>query len=143
MTMTVHSKTQKMVVEADGTIRVTVPISFTRKGGKKYILAPQGKPSAFEPVRLNSALVKAVAQAYRLQQEIESGKAESIRDIARRDDQSHTYLLRIYRLNLLAPDIVKAIMNGRQPKTLEVQQLLKPFPLYWPDQRSKFGFPEA
>jgi len=142
MTVTIHSKKHRSVVEKDGTIRVTVPISITRKGGRKYILAPQGESSPFAPVKINDALVRALAKAFQIKDEIESGKAESFREIARRDDQSHSYLLRVFRLTMLAPDIVQAILDGRQPKTLELQELLEPLPLHWPEQRRKFGFPE-
>ncbi|MDE3016372.1 MAG: hypothetical protein KGI29_05555 [Pseudomonadota bacterium] len=142
MTITMHTQKQRTIVEQDGTIRVTVPISFVRKGGRKYILAPEGSPSPFQPVRINEVLVKGIARAFQLKEEVESGKMESFRDIGRSNDQSHSYLLRLYRLTALAPDIVQAILNGRQPKTLALQDMLKQMPAHWPEQRRLFGFPQ-
>ena len=142
MTVTIHDKKQRTIVEQDGTIRITVPISFIRKGGRKYILTPQGSASPFEPVKVNGVLIKAVVRAFQLKEEIESRRAGSFRDIGRRDDRSHSYLLRLFRLTALAPDIIQAIINGRQPKTLELQELLKQMPASWPEQRRLFGFPE-
>jgi hypothetical protein len=43
-------------------------------------------------------------------------------------------------LTLLAPDIVEAIVDGRQPRTLELQSLLKPLPSDWGAQRERLGF---
>lgn len=141
MTVTIHEKEQRAIVEKDGTIRISVPISFIRKGGRKYILTPQGCESPFVPVKVNGVLIRAIVRAFQLKEEIESGRAGSFRDIARRDDQSHSYLLRLFRLTALAPDIVQAILDGRQPKTLELQELLKQMTAYWPEQRRLFGFP--
>jgi hypothetical protein len=42
-------------------------------------------------------------------------------------------------LTLLSPDIIEAIVNGRQPKTLELKALLKSFPSNWGLQRKHFG----
>jgi site-specific DNA recombinase len=60
--------------------------------------------------------------------------------IARRFDLSDAHVRRILRLAYLAPDIVEAIVEGRQPLSLTVKRLLRGIPLAWPDQRATFGF---
>ena len=53
---------------------------------------------------------------------------------------NESYVCRVLRLTLLAPDIVEAILDGRQPKTLDLKNLLEPLPLRWDIQRKQLGF---
>ena len=46
-----------------------------------------------------------------------------------------TYVSRVLRLTLLAPDIVEAILDGRQPGKLQLDDLLEGFPLAWEGQK--------
>jgi len=143
MTLTMFPERQRSEVGADGAVRVTVPIMLKRKGGIKFILTPEGSPSSpFKPVKMHDALVKALVKAFQWKEQIESGQAQSMRDLARQEGKSHSYILKIIRLTLLSPDIVEAILNGKQPKTLELEDLLTFLPAHWPEQRSKFGFEE-
>jgi ParB-like chromosome segregation protein Spo0J len=61
-------------------------------------------------------------------------------DIARRFGLSDPHVRRLLRFACLAPDIVEAIVEGRQPRTLTVRRLLQGIPLAWSDQRAGFGF---
>jgi hypothetical protein len=45
----------------------------------------------------------------------------------------------ILRLTFLAPDIVTAILNGRQPRTLQLVDMLEDVPAEWDKQRGRFG----
>ncbi len=52
-----------------------------------------------------------------------------------------SYIRRLTPLAFLAPDIQRAILEGRQPPGLTLQQLIsKPLPLAWIDQRRALGF---
>ena len=55
---------------------------------------------------------------------------------------SDKHVARLARLSWLAPDIVSAILDGKQPRSLTARQLLRApeVPLSWPDQRRMFGF---
>ena len=61
-------------------------------------------------------------------------------DIAQRFGLSDAHVRRLLRFAYLAPDIVEAIVEGRQPRILTVKLLLKGIPLDWADQRAAFGF---
>ena len=50
-----------------------------------------------------------------------------------------SYVSRVLRLRLLAPEIVEAILDGRQPAGLQLDDLLEPFPLHWEEQRKAFA----
>jgi hypothetical protein len=129
-------------LSADGnTIIVKIPMKFRRRGGRKLIIAPDGG-DAWMPSkpRRDDTLIKAIARARRWQRMLESGQVPSTRQLAEKEKINASYLARILRLTLLAPDIVEAILDGRQPKGLLLADLMKTFPVEWDRQRTLFGF---
>ena len=73
-------------------------------------------------------------------QELRSGKYADTLEIARRFKLNDAHVRWILRFGYLAPDIVEAIVEGRQPRSLTVKRLLQGIPCAWPDQRTEFGF---
>ena len=129
-------------LSADGkTIIVKIPMKFRRRGGRKLIIAPDGG-DAWMPSkpRRDDTLIRAIARARRWQRMLESGQVPSTRQLAEKEKINASYLARILRLTLLAPDIVEAILDGRQPKGLLLADLMKTFPVEWDKQRTLFGF---
>jgi hypothetical protein len=84
-----------------------------------------------------TALVKAVVRAHRWRHTLESGEYSSSAELAKAEKVNDSYLSRILRLTLIAPDIIEAIVSGRQPCTLQLDDLLKPLPAAWERQRSE------
>jgi len=78
--------------------------------------------------------VKAIVRAYRWRDMLESGDYATVRDLAKAQAINESYLGRVLRLTLLAPKIVEAILEGRQPATLELGDLLQQFPIQWDRQ---------
>jgi hypothetical protein len=74
-------------------------------------------------------------------QEIESGQAKSITDLAEHEGVTVAYVCRLLLLTCLAPGIVEAILDGRQPKGLRLAEVLGNGPLAWEEQRGAWGFP--
>ena len=58
-------------------------------------------------------------------------------------DVDRSYVGRIMRLTLLAPDIVEAIVRGEEPSGLSLESLTQPTPLAWFEQRTRLGFPRT
>jgi hypothetical protein len=77
------------------------------------VAAPARKPSRDE------TLIKALVRAHRWRRRIESGQARSITDLAEQEGVTDAYVCRLLPLTCLAPDIVEAILDGRQPKGAE------------------------
>jgi hypothetical protein len=122
------------------TIIIKIPMQFRRLGGRKKIIAPAGADHwAAPPAVQDGALLKALARAHRWQQALETGQVASIKELASREKMDHSYLTRILRLNLLAPDIINAILDGRQPEVMTLTTLTKPFPMEWEQQREIWG----
>jgi hypothetical protein len=80
-------------------------------------------------------MVKALARAFRWKRMLENGRYASISEIAAAEKIDRGFVGSILRLTLLAPDIIEAILDGRQPAGLGLSALLKPFPLEWERQR--------
>ena len=138
--MTTSPQVSNTLISQDGqTAIVSVAVSFLQRGGRKQILSPAGAIPWSPAPRLDSALVKAVVRAHRWREMIESGKYGSSAELAKAEKVNDSYLSRILRLTLLSPDIIEAILTGRQPSTLQLDDLLIPLPAAWDGQRSKLA----
>ena len=125
----------RATVSADGeTITVHIPITFRKRGGRKLVVTPDGAAWAPRP-RVDNAMVKALARAFRWRKMLDEGEHATIEDLARAKRIGKTYVSQILRLTLLAPEIVEATLDGRQPAELQLDDLLEAFPLYWAGQR--------
>ena len=110
-------------------ITVRVPLTIRRRPGRKTVVTParEGGEAAL-PTRADPALVKALARAFRYQRLLDEGRYASISEMAEGERIERGYLGSLLRLTLLAPDIVEAILDGRQPADLALPALLEPFP---------------
>ena len=98
------------------TLTVDIPLRIRRRGGRKVMLAPDGT-SAWAPprARVDSAMVKAIARAYRWRGMLEQGAYASITELAAAEKINQSYVCRVLRLTLLAPALVETILDGRHP----------------------------
>lgn len=121
-------------------ITVRVPLKIRRRGGRKIVVAPDGSvlpgASRQRTTASDPALVKALARAFRYQNLLDIGKYHSISEMAAAEKLDRGYLGRLLRLTLLAPAIVQAIMDGRQPVGVTLPALMEPFPVEWREQRA-------
>ena len=141
--MMASSQARKPLISQDGrTAMVSIAVSFLQRGGRKQILSPAGEVPWSPPPRVDSALVKAVVRAHRWRQMIESGRYASSAELAKAEKVNDSYLSRILRLTLIAPDIIEAILSGCQPGTLQLDELLKPLPAVWDQQRARLRSPQ-
>jgi hypothetical protein len=124
------------VLSKDGrTITVHIPFTLRHQGGRKQVVTPEGA-TPWIPIatRVDTTMVKALARAHRWRDMLESGEHATVRDLAKAESIDEVYLGRVLRLTLLAPSIVEAVLAGTQPATLELHDLLKPFPAEWEKQ---------
>ncbi len=77
---------------------------------------------------------KALARAHRWQRMLDEGRYACISEMAAVERLDRGYLGRILQLTLLAPDIVEAILDGRQPPELGLPGLMEPLPAEWSEQ---------
>ena len=117
------------------TVTVRVPLTIRKRGGRKQVLASDGT-SGWAPrsARVDSTLVKALARAHRCKRTLEGGTFSTVAELAAAERINPSYLCRVLRLTLLAPEIVEAILNGTQPDEITLNRLMKPFPVEWKEQ---------
>jgi len=113
---------------------VRLPPMFRKRGGRKLVVTPDGAAWAPRP-RVDNAMVKALARAFRWRRMLDIGVHATIEDLARSKGIAKTYISRILRLTLLAPEIIEVILDGRQPVDFQLDDLLDGFPLDWVGQR--------
>jgi hypothetical protein len=114
------------------TMTIHVPFRVVKRGGRKEMQLPQGAAQARKP---DNTLIKALARAFRWKRMLETGEFASISELAEREGIAFTYMARLMRLSLLDPKVVDAIVDGRQPESITLANLMDPFPLDWNEQR--------
>ena len=96
------------------TATISVPVTFLQRSGRKQILTPPGATPWSPAPRVDTALVKAIVRAHRWRHMLESGEYASSAELAKAERVNDSYLSRIIRLTLIAPDIIETILTGRQ-----------------------------
>jgi hypothetical protein len=118
-------------------VTVRVPMTFRKRGGRKRVIAPDGQPSWAPPrARIDNTMVKALARAFRWRRMLESGAVATVTEIAAREKINASYVSRVLRLALLAPEIVEAILDGRQGAGVTLPVMMGRFPVEWDRQRT-------
>jgi hypothetical protein len=125
----------------DNPMTISFSMQFKRRSGRKEIIVPADGVSTVEPIAPpQEPLVLALAQAHQWQELLDTGKFESVMALAKHLRVSKEYVARTLRLNYLAPDIVRAILDGREPSGLSLVKLTQPLPVEWSEQRAHLGF---
>jgi hypothetical protein len=121
----------------DNIIVVTIPMQWKRRGGRKLIIAPDGGDAwASVKQRPDERLIRALARAHRWKRLIEDGTYRSSAEIADAEKVTRSFVNRLLRLTLLAPDIQEAIIDGRQPKGMQLAELTDAIPSEWEEQKA-------
>ncbi len=121
-------------------ICLTIEAKRKRYGGEVHLVVA---PNSSVPIRHpRPALIKAVARGRAWYEKVLEGKVVNIKSLARETGLTPHYVRNVFACAFLAPDIVEAILEGRQPLTLKFESLYKHIPLSWAEQRQQFGFPQ-
>lgn len=117
-------------------VTIHVPFRIIKRGGRKEMQMPGGASSWTPPrTRVDNAMVKAIARAFRWRKLLEEGVHATVEDIAAAEKINTSYVSRILRLTLLAPATIEAILDGRQGPQITLAKLMKPLPVEWQRQR--------
>jgi hypothetical protein len=116
----------------DQTVTVTVPFAIRKRGGRKLVITPDGVAAVPAPrARVDNALLKALARGFRWKKMLQDGDYQTLEEIADAENINPSYVCRLLRMTLLAPEIVEAILAGRQPDGLTMARAMQPFPMDW------------
>ena len=112
-------------------------MTWKRRGGRKVIIAPDGgDPWALAKPRARRTLIRALARAHRWKRLLDEGY-RSAGELAEAEGVTRSFVNRLLRLALLVPDIQEAILDGRQPKGMQLDELTQAMPSVWEEQRSE------
>ena len=123
-------------------IRLEVRAQLRRHGGEMRLVVSPDMSGHVTPPPVSS-LLKAIARGHQWHEWIVNGEVSSKVAIANRLGLTDGYVGRILECAFLAPDIVEAILDGRQPTDLTFQKLTCKLPLSWVEQRQQLGFPQV
>jgi hypothetical protein len=124
---------------SDSVLTLTTPIQLARVGEQMKLLVEDADDNR-EP---DMGLLRVLTRAYDVQRRLCDDPSLTVRGIARQEQITSNYLYVVLRLRWLAPDIVTAIVNGRQPRQLSTKRLMRvmaKLPADWAAQRALLGF---
>ncbi len=124
--------------EADQILIVSVPMQLRKRGGR--IIVPEQMQTSETKHDYSEALALAITRAHHWKELLDSGKFASISELAQAIGLDVSYAARLFRLTFLAPDIIEAILDGKEPDGLSMRILAKPISLHWREQREELGF---
>jgi DNA invertase Pin-like site-specific DNA recombinase len=113
---------------------IEIPARLARRGNELKLVLRSDEAEAADP---DPVLLKLISHAALAQQAALTGEPDPLVSA-----YSKRHLWQLLRVSWLAPDILAAITEGRQPPTLTGRRLLRAadVPLSWTDQRKYFGF---
>ena len=120
---------------SDGAVELTAAVAFTRRGAETKLVLP-GLAQRDRSSRCDPALIKAIARRHAWFEELVSGRARSLQELAKREGISRRYIRRLIGLAFLSPELIEAILQGRQPVALSATRLTElDLPLEWTEQQ--------
>ncbi|HET7446528.1 MAG TPA: hypothetical protein VFJ49_01140, partial [Methyloceanibacter sp.] len=124
----------------DQTQTLSVPIELRHSGREIRILIDETDP--FATAKPDARLIKLLIKARRFNATLVDSGGAPFAALVKREGVSPSYFTRLVRLSYLAPDIIQAILDGRQPRDLTADKLLahSRLPLTWREQRTVLGF---
>lgn len=131
---------------SDGQRVTLVPLTIKRRQNRKLLIPPTPESTASAAGGLDASMIKTLGKAFYWKRLIDEGVYPTTADLARALKLEPGWAAEVLRMTLLAPDIVEAILDGRQPRHLNLQTLRGRhdlLPRDWGEQRRLLGFPSA
>lgn len=122
------------VIDRTETLEIIVHIAFRSYAGKKIAYSPNGNAISINKTNHDQTLIRAIARSYKWNKMLDAGEMKSITEIANIEKQPRSYVNTIMRLKFLSPRIVEMILAGTQPRTMQLKDFMKPFPICWQNQ---------
>ena len=129
--------------EVTGRSVTFVPLAIKRRHSSKLIVPPVGSPIAKATSSFDLPLIRTLGKAFYWQRMIDTGEVANASELARRFKLEVGWLCEVLRMTRLAPDIIRAILDGRQPRHLNLHAMRGrqgEVSLDWDEQRGLFGF---
>jgi hypothetical protein len=127
--------------DSDGKLVLTTPVTIPRRGGERRVEGWEKPDWTTATVRHDVGLIKALIRAHEWRKLIEVGEILTLEDLSARFGHDRKYVRHTLKLAFLAPDIQRAIPEGRQPRSLSAPALSEAdLPMLWSEQRTLLSF---
>jgi len=123
-----------------------VPLVIKRRHRSKLIVPPAGTDAVKAPSSFDLPLIRTLGKAFYWQRMIDTGEVANASELARSLKLEVGWVCEVLRMTRLAPDIIRAILDGRQPRHLNLHAMRGrqgEVPLDWEEHRGMFGFAAA
>lgn len=117
-----------------------IPLQIKQRHTRKLLVPPAGSETAVVKPSFDLPMIRTIGRAFYWQRQLDEGTFEDAADIARRFKLDRGWVAEILRMTRLAPDILAAIADGRQPRHLNLQAIRRGIPVEWEEQRRLLGF---
>ncbi|MBT8574133.1 hypothetical protein G6701_01310 [Polynucleobacter paneuropaeus] len=120
-----------------------VPLAIKRRHSSKLIVPPAGTTFVRTTSSFDLPLIRTIGKAFYWQKIIDTGEVANATELARRFKLEPGWVSEVLRMTRLAPDIIRAVLDGQQPRHLNLHALRgrqAEVPLDWQEQRQMFGF---
>jgi len=134
-----HRAPSSSQVPGDDLFILETEAKLKRCGGEIRLVVPP-KSDGEMVGKSAPALLRAVARAHVWRERMVEGSLHNGRSIAGSSGLNQRSVRRVLQCAFLAPDIVEAILDGRQPHNLTVRKLWRDLPMHWAEQRRRLGF---
>lgn len=124
--------------------RVTmIPIKVRRKQNRKLLTPPSNTTANVMSGGIDISMIKTLGKAFYWQRLLDDGKYATASDLARAFNLESGWVSEVIRMANLAPEVVEAILQGAQPRHLNLHTIrgrIEPLPRLWEEQRKVLGF---
>ncbi len=143
--VTIETGTDPRSYFSDGQRVTVVPLTIKRRQNRKILTPPPSAPNETSVGGLDEPMIRTLSKAFHWQKLLDEGRYPHVGDLSRRLRLERGWVSEILRMTLLAPDIITAIVEGRQPRHVNLHALrgrIDVIPRDWNEQRRMLGFPE-
>ena len=123
-----------------------VPMLIKRRHRSRLIVPPARTGAVNVTASFDLPLIRTLGKAFYWQRMIDTGEVANASELARSLKLEVGWVCEVLRMTRLAPDIIRAILAGRQPRHLNLHAMRGrqgEVPLDWGEQRGMFGFASA
>lgn len=143
--VTIEAKEDSRSYVSNGQRVTVVPLTIKRRQNRKVLTPPPSSTSDATVGGFDESMIRTLGKGFHWQRQLDEGHYPHVSDLARKQKLERGWISEILRMTLLAPDIITAIVEGRQPRHVNLHALrgrIDIIPRDWNEQRRLLGFPE-
>ena len=143
--VTIEAKEGSRSYVSNGQRVTLVPLTIKRRQNRKVLTPPPSSAPDSVVGGFDESMIRMLGKGFHWQRQLDEGRYPHVSDLARKQKLERGWVSEILRMTLLAPDIITAIVEGRQPRHVNLHALrgrIDIIPRDWNEQRRLLGFPE-